>query len=159
MSRPVSAQGRTVFVRVKAPHRHLSSCGVIHVVANAAKLARPRRAGEQHNARLAQDRIGVSVGDQHLGQRLGAERARGLGCDGFRAGHRKRSSGARAAGTSVCRNCLRLTRRSLLSAQAKRRNVAETVSGFEVIISHRSNRTGRRAVFGVRCRPMTASTQ
>ena len=34
--RPVSAQGRTVFVRIKAPHRDLSSCGVSNVVADAA---------------------------------------------------------------------------------------------------------------------------
>ena len=37
--RPVSAQGRTVFVRIEAPHRHLSSCGVRDVVADAAKRA------------------------------------------------------------------------------------------------------------------------
>ena len=37
--RPVSAQGRTVFVRIKAPHRHLTSCGVSSVVADAAKRA------------------------------------------------------------------------------------------------------------------------
>ena len=37
--RPVSAQGRVVFVRIKAPHRHLSSCGVSSVVADAAKRA------------------------------------------------------------------------------------------------------------------------
>ena len=37
--RPVSAQGRTVFVRIKPPHRHLSSCGVSNVVADAAKRA------------------------------------------------------------------------------------------------------------------------
>jgi len=35
--RPVSAQGRAVFVRVKAPHRALSSGGVTQVVAAAAR--------------------------------------------------------------------------------------------------------------------------
>ena len=37
--RPVSAQGWAVFVRIKAPHRHLSSSGVSNVVADAAKRA------------------------------------------------------------------------------------------------------------------------
>lgn len=38
-SRPASAQGRTVFVRIKAPHRTLSSSGVTQVVAAAARRA------------------------------------------------------------------------------------------------------------------------
>ena len=37
--RPPSAQGRTVFVRIKAPHRHLTSCGVSNVVADAGQRA------------------------------------------------------------------------------------------------------------------------
>jgi len=38
-ARPLSAQGRTVFVRVKAPHRALSSTGVSQIVADAARRA------------------------------------------------------------------------------------------------------------------------
>lgn len=38
-SRPVSAQGRTVFVRLMAPHRALSPTGVTNVVAAAARRA------------------------------------------------------------------------------------------------------------------------
>jgi len=38
-SRPASAQGRTVFVRIKAPHRALSSGGVTQVVVAAARRA------------------------------------------------------------------------------------------------------------------------
>jgi site-specific recombinase XerD len=37
--RPASADGRTVFVRVRAPHRALSSSGVTQVVATAARRA------------------------------------------------------------------------------------------------------------------------
>ena len=37
--RPVSAEGRTVFVRVKAPHRALTTGGVTQVVAAAARRA------------------------------------------------------------------------------------------------------------------------
>jgi len=37
--RPVTAQGRTVFVRVRAPHRPLSSCGVTQAVVAAASRA------------------------------------------------------------------------------------------------------------------------
>ena len=37
--RPVSAEGRTVFVRVRAPHRALTAGGVSHVVAAAARRA------------------------------------------------------------------------------------------------------------------------
>jgi integrase/recombinase XerD len=37
--RPKSAQERTVFVRIKAPHEALSSQGVSYVVANAAQRA------------------------------------------------------------------------------------------------------------------------
>jgi site-specific recombinase XerD len=38
-ARPASAQGRAVFVRVKAPHRALSSTGVSQIVADAARRA------------------------------------------------------------------------------------------------------------------------
>ena len=38
-ARPASAQGRTVFVRVKAPHQALSSTGVSQIVADAARRA------------------------------------------------------------------------------------------------------------------------
>ena len=38
-ARPATAQGRTVFVRVKAPHRALSSSGVSQIVADAARRA------------------------------------------------------------------------------------------------------------------------
>lgn len=38
-SRPATAQGRTVFVRLMAPHGALSPTGVTHVVAAAAHLA------------------------------------------------------------------------------------------------------------------------
>jgi site-specific recombinase XerD len=37
--RPATASGRTVFVRIKAPHRPLSACGVTQVVASAARRA------------------------------------------------------------------------------------------------------------------------
>ena len=37
--RPASARGRTVFVRIKAPHCPLSACGVTRVVAAAARRA------------------------------------------------------------------------------------------------------------------------
>ena len=37
--RPTSAHGRTVFVRIKAPHRPLSTGGVTQVVAAAARRA------------------------------------------------------------------------------------------------------------------------
>jgi integrase/recombinase XerD len=37
--RPATAQGRTIFVRIKAPHRPLSVCGVTQVVAAAARRA------------------------------------------------------------------------------------------------------------------------
>jgi site-specific recombinase XerD len=37
--RPVTAQGRTLFVRVRAPHRPLSSSGVTSVVMKAASRA------------------------------------------------------------------------------------------------------------------------
>jgi hypothetical protein len=57
--------------------------GLDALVDLGGELARPLGAGEQHNVLLAQDRIGVSMGDQHLGQRLGAERGQGFGCDGF----------------------------------------------------------------------------
>jgi integrase/recombinase XerD len=37
--RPATADGRTIFVRIKAPHRPLSACGVTQVVAAAARRA------------------------------------------------------------------------------------------------------------------------
>src|SRR5271166_3115348 len=37
--RPATAHGRTIFVRIKAPHRPLSACGVTRVVAAAARRA------------------------------------------------------------------------------------------------------------------------
>jgi integrase/recombinase XerD len=37
--RPATAHGRTIFVRIKAPHRPLSACGVTQVVAAAARRA------------------------------------------------------------------------------------------------------------------------
>lgn len=39
LGRPASAMGRTVFVRVKAPHRAMTSTGVSQVVADAARRA------------------------------------------------------------------------------------------------------------------------
>jgi len=48
-SRPASVQVRTVFVRIKAPHRALSSQGVAHVVVTAARRA---RLGHIHAHRL-----------------------------------------------------------------------------------------------------------
>lgn len=69
--RPVSAQGRTVFVRVKAPHRHLSSCGVSTVVADAAEragLGRMRAHRLRHTAAMQMLRAGASLPE--IGQLL-----------------------------------------------------------------------------------------
>lgn len=62
--RPVSAQGRTVFVRIKAPLRHLSSCGVSNVVADAAKragLGRIHAHRLRHTAAMQMLRAGASL--------------------------------------------------------------------------------------------------
>jgi integrase/recombinase XerD len=74
--RPVSAQGRTVFVRIKAPHRHLSSCGVSHVVADAAKrsgLGRIHAHRLRHTAAIEMLRAGASL--LEIGQLLRHRRA------------------------------------------------------------------------------------
>ena len=69
--RPASAQGRTVFVRIKAPHRHLSSSGVSHVVADAAKragLGRIYAHRLRHTAAMQMLRAGASLPE--IGQLL-----------------------------------------------------------------------------------------
>lgn len=74
--RPATAYGRTVFVRIKAPHRPLSACGVTQVVASAA-----RRAGLgqihahrlRHTAATAMLRAGASLPE--VGQLLRHRRA------------------------------------------------------------------------------------
>ena len=74
--RPVSAQGRTVFVRIKAPHRHLSSSGVSHVVADAAKragLGRIHAHRLRHTAAIQMLRAGASLPE--IGQLLRHRRA------------------------------------------------------------------------------------
>lgn len=74
--RPVSAQGRTVFVRIKAPLRHLSSCGVSNVVADAAKragLGRIHAHRLRHTAAMQMLRAGASLPE--IGQLLRHRRA------------------------------------------------------------------------------------
>ena len=74
--RPVSAQGRTVFVRIKAPHRDLSSCGVSNVVADAAKragLGRIHAHRLRHTAAMQMLRAGASLPE--IGQLLRHRRA------------------------------------------------------------------------------------
>ena len=74
--RPTSAQGRTVFVRTKAPHRHLSSVGVSSVVADAAMRAGlgPIRAHRlRHTAATQMLRAGASLPE--VGQILRHRRA------------------------------------------------------------------------------------
>ena len=74
--RPASAQGRTVFVRIKAPHRHLSSCGVSSVVADAAKragLGRIHAHRLRHTAAMQMLRAGASLPE--IGQLLRHRRA------------------------------------------------------------------------------------
>ena len=74
--RPVSAQGRTVFVRIKAPHRHLSSCGISNVVADAAKRAGLERIHAhrlRHTAAMQMLRAGASLPE--IGQLLRHRRA------------------------------------------------------------------------------------
>lgn len=74
--RPVSAQGRTVFVRIKAPLRHLSSCGVSNVVADAAKragLGQIHAHRLRHTAAMQMLRAGASLPE--IGQLLRHRRA------------------------------------------------------------------------------------
>ena len=74
--RPTSAQGRTVFVRTKAPHRHLSSTGISNVVADAAKragLGRIRAHRLRHTAAMQMLRAGASLPE--IGQLLRHRRA------------------------------------------------------------------------------------
>lgn len=74
--RPVSAQGRAVFVRIKAPHRHLSSCGVSNVVADAAEqagLGRIHAHRLRHTAAMQMLRAGASLPE--IGQLLRHRRA------------------------------------------------------------------------------------
>jgi integrase/recombinase XerD len=74
--RPVSAQGRTVIVRIKAPHRHLSSCGVSNVVADVAKragLGRIHAHRLRHTAAMQMLRAGASLPE--IGQLLRHRRA------------------------------------------------------------------------------------
>ncbi|MDD2861900.1 MAG: tyrosine-type recombinase/integrase [Acidiphilium sp.] len=74
--RPASAQGRTVFVRIKAPHRNLSSAGVSDVVAYAAKqagLGRIYAHRLRHTAAMQMLRAGASLPE--IGQLLRHRRA------------------------------------------------------------------------------------
>lgn len=74
--RPASAQGRTVFVRIKAPHRPLSSCGVTQVVAAAARragLGRIHAHRLRHTAATQMLRAGASLPE--IGQLLRHRRA------------------------------------------------------------------------------------
>jgi integrase/recombinase XerD len=69
--RPASARGRTVFVRIKAPHRPLSSCGVTQVVAAAARragLGRIHAHRLRHTAATQMLRAGASLPE--IGQLL-----------------------------------------------------------------------------------------
>ena len=69
--RPATAQGRTVFVRIKAPHRALSSKGVARVVADAALRANLGRIGAhrlRHTAATQILRAGGSL--REIGQLL-----------------------------------------------------------------------------------------
>lgn len=74
--RPASARGRTVFVRIKAPHRHLSSCAVSNVVADAAQragLGRIHAHRLRHTAATQMLRAGASLPE--IGQLLRHRRA------------------------------------------------------------------------------------
>ena len=65
-----------VFVRIKAPHRHLSSCGVSSVVADAAKragLGRIHAHRLRHTAAIQMLRAGASLPE--IGQLLRHRRA------------------------------------------------------------------------------------
>jgi integrase/recombinase XerD len=75
-SRPTSAQGRTVFVRIKAPHRALSSQGVSQVAAAAARragLGRVHAHRLRHTAATQMLRTGASLPE--IGQLLRHRRA------------------------------------------------------------------------------------
>jgi integrase/recombinase XerD len=75
-SRPASAQGRMVFVRIKAPHRALSSQGVSQVVATAARragLGRVHAHRLRHTAATQMLRTGASLPE--IGQLLRHRRA------------------------------------------------------------------------------------
>jgi len=74
--RPASAQGRTIFVRIKAPHRHLTSCAVSNVVADAgqqAGLGRIHAHRLRHTAAMQMLRAGASLPE--VGQLLRHRRA------------------------------------------------------------------------------------
>ena len=74
--RPASAHGRTVFVRIKAPHCPLSSCGVTQVVAAAARragLGRIHAHRLRHTAATQMLRAGASLPE--IGQLLRHRRA------------------------------------------------------------------------------------
>jgi integrase/recombinase XerD len=69
--RPTSARGRTVFVRIKAPHRPLSSGGVTQIVAAAARragLGRIHAHRLRHTAATQMLRAGASLPE--IGQLL-----------------------------------------------------------------------------------------
>jgi integrase/recombinase XerD len=74
--RPASAQGRTVFVRIKAPHCNLSSAGVSNIVAEAAQradLGQIRAHRLRHTAAMQMLRAGASLPE--IGQLLRHRRA------------------------------------------------------------------------------------
>ena len=74
--RPTSAHGRTVFVRIKAPHRPLSTCGVTQIVAAAARragLGRIHAHRLRHTAATQMLRAGASLPE--IGQLLRHRRA------------------------------------------------------------------------------------
>jgi len=74
--RPSSAQGRAVFVRIKAPHHKLTSCGVSNAVADAAKragLGRIHAHRLRHTAATQMLRAGASLPE--IGQLLRHRRA------------------------------------------------------------------------------------
>jgi integrase/recombinase XerD len=74
--RPATAHGRTIFVRIKAPHRPLSACGVTQVVAAAARragLGRIHAHRLRHTAATQMLRAGASLPE--IGQLLRHRRA------------------------------------------------------------------------------------
>ncbi|HUN96767.1 MAG TPA: tyrosine-type recombinase/integrase, partial [Bradyrhizobium sp.] len=74
--RPASAQGRTVFVRIKAPHCNLSSAGVSNIVAEAAQradLGQIRAHRLRHTVAMQMLRAGASLPE--IGQLLRHRRA------------------------------------------------------------------------------------
>lgn len=71
LGRPKTAEGRAVFVRVKAPHRALSNCGVNQVVVAAGRRAGLREINShrlRHTAATEMLRAGASLGE--IGQVL-----------------------------------------------------------------------------------------